>query len=120
MEVDPDRPVYVVGKDAGVETTVPCPDDVETVEIKLPLDVLEELVSRLLTLPQELRDVVCWRFMGLEYKEIARKQKLTTAGAEARHDRAMQLFPELRQLFIVKTARKTMRRAALMKGICGV
>jgi hypothetical protein len=121
MEVDPDRPVYVVGKDAGVETTVPCPEEMEaTAEIKLPLDVLEELVSRLLTLPQELRDVVCWRFMGLEYKEIARKQKLTTAGAEARHDRAMRMFPELRQLFIVKTARQTMRRAALIKGVCGV
>jgi DNA-directed RNA polymerase specialized sigma24 family protein len=125
MEVDPNRPAYVVGGEVGVEPTcamVPFPEEAEAeaAEAKLPVDVMEELVARLLTLPQELRDVVCWRFMGLEYKEIARKQRITTAGAEARHDRAMRLFPELRQLFIVKTARQKMRQPTGTVVGCGV
>ncbi len=125
MAIDVDRPAYVVGTDGGASATcemVPFPEELEAevAEAKLPVDVLEELVERLLTLPQDLRDVVCWRFMGLEYKEIARKQRITTAGAEARHDRAMRLFPELRQLFIVKTARQRMRQPAGTVVACGV
>ncbi len=125
MAVDPERPAYVVGGEVGAESTcamVPFPEEAEAgaAEAKLPVDVMEELVARLLTLPQELRDVVCWRFMGLEYKEIARKQRITTAGAEARHDRAMRLFPELRQLFIVKTARQKMRQPTGTVVGCGV
>lgn len=48
----------------------------------------------------------------MTYPEIARKQRITTAGAEARHERAMRLFPELRQLFILKTAKQKMRQGA--------
>ena len=125
MAVDPERPAYVVGGNAGVEPTcnmVPFPEEaeMEAADAKLPVDVLEELVARLLTLPQELRDVVCWRFMGMEYKEIAKKQRITTAGAEARHDRAMRLFPELRQLFILKTSRQKMRQSTGTVVACGV
>ena len=58
---------------------------------------------------QDFRDVVCLRFIGLTYPEIAVKQGITSAGAEARHERAMRLFPELRELFILKTARHNKR-----------
>lgn len=117
MEVDPDRPVYVPGKECdgirprrdGCEM-VPFPEEGDAGDKKLPVSVMEELVARLLTLPQELRDVVCWRFMGKEYQEIARKQRITTAGAEARHRRAMRMFPELKELFILKTSRMKMRQ----------
>lgn len=124
MAVDPERPAYVAGADEGSAPTYQaglCLGGVEAElhEAQLPVTVLEELVERLLTLPRELRDVVCWRFMGLEYKEIGRKQRITTAGAEARHDRAMRLFPELRQLFIVKTRRQRMRHTAKKAAVCG-
>jgi len=124
MAVDPDRPAYVVGLEVGAEPTcemVPFPEEAEgeRIEAKLPVDVLEELVVRLLTLPQDVRDIVCWRFIGLTYPEIARKQGITTAGAEARHERAMRLFPELRELFIVKTARQKMRKATATMDVCG-
>ncbi|MEI6150494.1 MAG: hypothetical protein WCS01_15450 [bacterium] len=125
MEVDPERPVYVVGGEVGAEPTcnmVPFPEEAEAevAEAKLPVDVLEELVTRLLTLPQELRDVVCWRFMGMEYQDIASKQRITTAGAEARHRRAMRMFPELRELFILKTTRMKLRQPAGTVVACGV
>jgi DNA-directed RNA polymerase specialized sigma24 family protein len=117
MELDPERPVFVPGaEDAGATLwqaggkTAPVPDEPEAAEeTSLPISVMEELVGRLLTLPQELRDVVCWRFAGLEYPEIAKRQRITMAGAEARHRRAMRMFPELRQLFIAKTARTKLR-----------
>jgi DNA-directed RNA polymerase specialized sigma24 family protein len=119
MEVDPERPVFVPGVvDAGKPTRqactvmVPFPDEVEAEEKSLPVRVMEEMVARLLTLPAELRDVVCWRFAGMEYQEIAKRQRITTAGAEARHRRAMRMFPELRELFIVKTARMKLRQGA--------
>jgi DNA-directed RNA polymerase specialized sigma24 family protein len=110
MEVDLDRPVYDPGKGGPSQPVYDVdPFAEEVVETKMPVGVMEELVARLLSLPQELRDVVCWRFTGLTYPEIARVQRITTAGAEARHERAMRLFPELRELFIVKTARQKMR-----------
>ena len=89
---------------------VPFPEEGDAGDKKLPVSVMEELVARLLALPQELRDVVCWRFMGKEYQEIARKQRITTAGAEARHRRAIRMFPELSELFILKTTRMKMRQ----------
>lgn len=117
MEVDPERPVYVPGAVYGGTTTrhagcemVPFVEEVAVEEKSLPVRVMEELVARLLTLPAELRDVVCWRFAGMEYQEIAKRQRITTAGAEARHRRAMRMFPELRELFVVKTARMKMRQ----------
>lgn len=118
MQVEVDRPVYVPGR--GVETAdkmAPFPEEVETVDGKLPVDVMAELVSRLLALPQEVRDVVCWRFVGMSYPEIARRQRITTAGAEVRHRRAMRLFPELRQLFARKIAKQKMRRRSVVRTV---
>ena len=110
MAVDLDRPVYLPGVGSGSTCEmVPFPVELEVAEAKLPVVVMEELVARLLELPQDVRDVVCLRFSGLEYKEIARRQRITAAGAEARHERAMGLFPELRELFILKTARHNRR-----------
>lgn len=81
----------------------------------LPVAVMTEFIGRLLKLPQEVRDVVCWRFMGVTYPEIARIQGITTAGAEARHERALRLFPELRKLFSRKIAKQRLRRKAATK-----
>jgi hypothetical protein len=116
MQVDLERPVFLPGLECGQEATCemdPFPEELEAErdEVSLPLDVMEELVYRLLMLPEKLRNVVCWRFMGLTYPEIAEKQATTTAGAEARHRRAMKMFPELRQLFAMKVAKQKMRKA---------
>jgi hypothetical protein len=116
MAVEMDRPVFVPGHNEEVEPTyqmVLFHEELEPEEeMKLPVGVMGELVARLLSLPQELRDVVCWRFMGWSYPRIARKQGITMAGAEARHDRAMRLFPELRKLFARKMAKQKMRHTA--------
>ena len=115
MEVDPERPVFMPGREGLAESSCgmePFPEEGEAEDKSLPVRVMEELVARLLTLPQELRDVVCWRFMGMEYQDIAKKQRITAAGAEARHRRAMRMFPELSQLFILKTTRMKLRQEA--------
>ena len=115
MEIEPDRPVYVPGRQsggtpglggAGVHWDVPFPEELEAEEATIPVNLIEEFITRLLGLPEVVRDVVCLRFIGLTYPEIARKQGITTAGAESRHRRAMRMFPELRQLFILKTMRQ--------------
>ena len=113
LAVDTDRPVYLPGREgAECHVDVPFPEEAEAARALVPLHVLEELVCRLLSLPAELRDVVCWRFMGLSYPQIAQSQGITAAGAEQRHVRAMRMFPELRTLFPAKTRRaKTRRRA---------
>jgi hypothetical protein len=109
MEFDEDRPA--TGPEMVCEMK-PFDEESDVAEEKLPLSVLTELFVRLMALPRELRDIVCWRFVGLTYPDIAKKQRVTGAGAEARHRRAMRMFPELRQLFIVKTARHKRRRSA--------
>ena len=76
----------------------------------LPLDVMRQVVTGLLTLSPELRDTVAWRFAGLKYGDIALAQGVTMACAEKRHRRAMQLWPELKALFPDKVARRKRRR----------
>ena len=118
MPVNPERPVFVPGgmapgqTDEGLHVDNPFPEEAEASEAKLPVNVMEELITRLLALPHDIRDIVCWRFMGLSYPEIGRRQGITTAGAEARHRRAMRMFPELRELFIRKTARHKRRHGS--------
>jgi len=90
------------------EAAAPAND--EDCEDVMPVSVLAEFVRQLMALPQDVRDVVCMRVLGLTYREIARRQGLTTAGAEARHERGMNLFPPLRQMFARKTAKVAMRK----------
>ena len=119
LQVDPGRPVFVAGPQrvgtspgqapAGYHVDVPFPEEAEAEEAKLPVNVMQDLVTGLLALPAQLRDVVCWRFTGLDYGEIARRQGVTDGCAEKRHAKALRLFPELRQLFLRKEARRGRR-----------
>jgi hypothetical protein len=112
LEVDEGRPVYVgrtEGVDVPPEEAVPEPD--ESVDM-MPVDVLVEVCAGILSLPQDVRDVVCMRVVGLSYRQIGRRQGITTAGAEARHERGMSLFPPLRELFSRKMVKRGMRRKA--------
>lgn len=77
----------------------------------IPADVLSEFVTGLLNLPPELRDIVSWRFQGMQYKEIAERQGTTTQCAEMRHKRAMRDWPVLKSLFPLKTAKRQRRQS---------
>lgn len=79
-------------------------------EEQLPLSVMNELVVRLMSMSPESRDVVCWRFSGMSFREIAAAQGITVAGAEVRLWRAMEKWPELRALFATKLARHGRRK----------
>jgi DNA-directed RNA polymerase specialized sigma24 family protein len=97
IEFDPER-------DAGELS-----DGLQASEEMIPVDVLRCFVVSLLELRPELRDVVCWRFSGLMYKEIAEIQGVTTAAVEARHRRAMKIWPELEKMFVEKVVKHRRR-----------
>ncbi len=112
LEADESRPVFACGTEDGeapLEEAVPEPD--ESVDM-MPVDVLVEVCAGILSLPQDVRDVVCMRVVGLSYRQIGRRQGITTAGAEARHERGMSLFPPLRALFARKMVKRGIRRKA--------
>ena len=86
------------------------PEEIDAeVEPRVPVSVLWELVVTLLTLPPRTRDVVCWRYAGYKYLDIARVQHVTKAAAELRHRKALKQYPLLRCLFPSKTGRKVER-----------
>ena len=85
---------------------------VETSDDLLPISVLKDFISQLLNLPPTLRDVVCWRYDGFSYTEIARFQCVTAATAEKRQRRAMEMWPALRAMFIEKAEKQKRRKLA--------
>jgi hypothetical protein len=82
----------------------------ESLATLLPIDVMREVVATLLTLPPDVRDVICWRFAGMKYREIALVQGVTPAAVEARHKRALVKHPVLRALFPWKAGKQLMRK----------
>lgn len=81
----------------------------EEPEEQLPISVMREAMVEFLRLTPEIRDVVCWRFAGVSFKDIAALQGITVAGVEVRLWRAMKKWPALTALFGEKAA-KQMRR----------
>ncbi|MBC8205561.1 MAG: hypothetical protein H8E68_00205 [Kiritimatiellaeota bacterium] len=77
----------------------------------LPSDVLSQFVTGLMNLPPEQRDVVSLRYQGLQYKEIAERQGVTTSCVEKRHRLAMRDWPVLESLFPFKVACSRYRRS---------
>jgi hypothetical protein len=78
--------------------------------ILFPSDVVTQFVQGFLSLPPEQRDVISWRYQGLQYKEIAERQGITVQLAEMRHKCAMKNWPALESLFPYKMARRRVRR----------
>jgi DNA-directed RNA polymerase specialized sigma24 family protein len=76
----------------------------------LPAATLAQFVQGFLSLPPEQRDVVAWRYQGLQYKEIAERQGISIQCAEMRHKCAMKNWPVLKSLFPYKVARRRYRR----------
>ena len=77
----------------------------------LPADVLSQFVTGLMNLPPEQRDVISWRYQGLQYKEIAERQGVTPQCVEKRHRLAMRDWPALESLFPFKVACSRYRRS---------
>ena len=71
----------------------------------MPVSVLTELAAALISLPSELRDVVCWRLAGWSYRKIGVAQGIGATAVEMRHQRAMKLCPCLWAAFARKMAR---------------
>ena len=76
----------------------------------IPMDVMREVVTSLLALLPEVRDVVCWRFAGFKYAEIAVLQGTTMAAAEQRHRKAILREPCLKELFPLKVGKQKVRK----------
>jgi len=82
----------------------------EEPEDRLPISVMREAMVEFLRLPPEIRDVVCWRFAGMSFKDIAALQGITVAGVEIRLWRAMKKWPALTALFGEKAAKQSRRK----------
>ena len=86
-------------------------------ERQLPVSVLWDLVVMLLTLPPRTRDVVCWRYAGYKYRDIARVQHVTVTAVELRHRKALRRYPLLRCLFPSKAGRQRCRKRHAVAGV---
>jgi hypothetical protein len=89
---------------------VPFPDEFAEDEPAMPVSVLGDVVWVLLSMPPRTRDIVCWRFAGLSYREIARMLGVSMAAAELRHKRALVKWPALRVLFSEKSTKQVRRK----------
>ena len=75
----------------------------------MPVSILTDCLHSVMRLPPEQRDVVCWRLIGLRYKDIAERQGTSIQLAEMRHKIAIRDCPALEYLFPVKTAKRHRR-----------
>ena len=82
----------------------------EEPEERLPISVMREAMVEFLRLPPEIRNVVCWRFAGMSFRDIAALQGITVAGVEVRLWRAMKKWPALTALFGEKAAKQARRK----------
>lgn len=108
LAYDDERPGVAGAEGLQGPTDAPEPEE----DGLVPISVMSAAVAVLLRLPAPVRDVVCWRFQGVGYREIALRQSVTIGAVENRHRRAMQKWPELRALFAEKAAKQRRRRPA--------
>lgn len=109
IEYDEDRLEETWDGTRARGVSVPEADELAT---EMPVEVMREFVTGLLTLPGELRDVVAMRYRGMKYDEIATEQGVTMACVEKRHRRAMELWPALREMFPEKISKQRRRKKA--------
>lgn len=104
LEYDSGRESRSQNSESGIDPSQ------KTGELLLPISVMSEVVTELLTMPPEIRDVVCWRYAGMPYRDIAALQGITMAAVEMRHWRAMKKWPALNALFVEKAAKQVRRK----------
>lgn len=93
------------------EDTITSPAGAPDKAVLFPSDVVTHFIQNFLSLPPEQRDVISWRYQGLQYKEIAERQGVTTSCVEKRHRLAMRDWPALESLFPFKVACHRYRRS---------
>ena len=93
-----------------ITVDVPFPEECTGDDMMLPMSVMSEVVLRLLAMAPVTRDVVCWRFVGMSYRKIARMLGMTTAAVELKHKRALQEWPALRVVFSEKVTKQVRRK----------
>ena len=102
---------YTLEYDEKREGRIQNPESrIEDEDERLPISVMREAMVEFLRLPPEIRDVVCWRFAGMSFRDIAVLQGITVAGAEVRLWRAMKKWPALTALFGEKAAKQSRRK----------
>ena len=79
-------------------------------EDMMPVSVMSDAMAELLTMPRELRDLICWRYSGMLYREIALVLRVSPAAVERRLKRAMKKWPALAAMFAVKAAKQKRRK----------
>ena len=79
--------------------------------VNIPSDVMAQFIQGILSLDPILRDIVAWRYQGVPYKEIAKRQGTSTQLAEMRHKRALRDWPALEFLFPEKVAKQSRRKS---------
>ena len=79
----------------------------------LPVSVLSDCLIGFLKLPPAYRDVIAWRYAGMRYEDIGLAQGVTEACAEKRHSRALELWPELGELFPQKVSKRAHRKKSV-------
>ena len=82
----------------------------EVEEDRLPVSVMKEVIATILSLRPQVRDVVCWRYAGMMYRDIAAIRGVTTAAIELQHRRALKRWPSLQALFGEKLAKQARRK----------
>ena len=101
----------------GLVEDVHFPEELDAeVERRVPVSVLWDLVVTLLALPPRTRDVICWRYAGYRYRDIAQAQHVTTTAVELRHRRALKRYPLLRCLFPSKAEKQRKRKRHAVAG----
>lgn len=68
----------------------------------LPVNVLGEFVAGVMRLTPKMRDAVCLRYEGFSYAAIGKKLGATSVTVESRIRRAIENWPELRELLPVE------------------
>jgi len=85
----------------------------DTDEGMVPLSVMKEIVFQLLCMTPENRDVLCWRFAGIPYRDIAILQGVTVSAVEKRHWKTLKRWPALRAMFTEKAAKHGSRKSVV-------
>lgn len=80
--------------------------EAETAQDLLPISLMQSFVAGILSLPPHLRDVVCYRYKGLSYKRIAEIQHISFQAVHRRLEKAVELWPALKDLFLIPESEK--------------
>lgn len=117
IQYDPERPADTgqYARTSGAKHPIPLkaeaePDPSAPTPAEIAINAMQEFVTTLLTLRPRTRDIVCWRFQGMKYSEIADALGSTVAAVEVRHKRVLKALPILGELFPVTVAKRLHRK----------